>query len=125
MKGLITSTNGVLLQKERHTDGEMFWTLPCDGIASQEAATRPLSRELKEELQAVSVVGRELGWIPYAHFGRTQTISMYRVFERALLEQPWANPREGVYACQWVDPQEPPTRILPQVKWMLQRDAID
>ncbi|WP_407045762.1 NUDIX hydrolase [Haloarcula laminariae] len=121
VKGLITSTDGVLLQKERHTNGEMFWTLPGGGIASQETATGALSRELQEELQTTSVVGRELGRVPYAHFGRTQTISVYRVFGCAILEAPQANPREGVYTYQWADPQDPPTRALPQVDWVLQR----
>ena len=61
VKGLITSTDGVLLQEERHTDGAMFWIFPGGGIADQETAKRALSRELVEELQATSVVGRELG----------------------------------------------------------------
>jgi len=123
VKGLITNTDSVLLQQERHTDGEMFWTLPGGGIASQETATRALARELNEELQTASVVGKELGWVPYAHSGWSQTISVYRVFTCALLEEPQENAGERVYASKSVNPREPPTRTLPQVQWVLQQYA--
>jgi 8-oxo-dGTP pyrophosphatase MutT (NUDIX family) len=125
VKAFIASADRILLQTERHTDGTLFWTLPGGGIEGRETATGALRRELVEELQTTPLVKSELGWVPYAHSGASQTVSVYRVFDCALLEEPQANSREGVYTCRWVDPEKPPTRTLPQVKWLLRRYATE
>jgi 8-oxo-dGTP diphosphatase len=122
-KAFINCAGRVLLQKERHSDGDPFWTLPGGGVESQETTQAALSRELYEELQTESVIGEQIGWFPYAHLGRASTVSLYRVLDCVTVETPDPNSSEGVYDCRWVEPHDPPTRTLPQVEWLLQREC--
>jgi ADP-ribose pyrophosphatase YjhB (NUDIX family) len=120
VKGLPSSGNRVLLQKEYHSDGQPFWTLPGGGVENTEKLSTTLRREMHEELRATSIVGDSIGWFPYAHNGMSNMMSIYTVFECAILQPPDPNPAEGVYDVRWIKPDELPPRTLPQVRWLLE-----
>ncbi|WP_394346453.1 NUDIX hydrolase [Haloarcula amylovorans] len=119
-KALIESATGVLLVKERHQDGEPFWTLPGGGLQSGEAARAGLRRELWEELQCPVATGSACGQWWYAHQSAHQTVTLYQVFQTYVVATPVPNPAEGVLAAQWVAPKELPARTLPQVRQLIQ-----
>jgi len=119
VKALITCDDRVLLQKERHSDGEPFWTLPGGAIEASETAPQALRRELSEELQTRVVVGKQVGWFPYAHHGRCNTISVYTLRDCSMLEPVEPNPAEGVYESRWVTPRSLPAKTIPQIVWQL------
>jgi len=116
VKGLVTSSNAVLLLEERHGDGEAFWTLPGGGIEPGETPRAALRRELREELQCESVLGSPLRRFPYVHASRPNVVSMYTIFECAVTEPPEPNDCEGIRGCQWLSPEELPPETLPQVR---------
>jgi 8-oxo-dGTP pyrophosphatase MutT (NUDIX family) len=111
----------VLLVKEHHADGSVFWTLPGGGVHAEESLVTGLHRELEEELFCRGVVREYAGSFEYAHLGRPDTVSVYRVFETVLLSEPTPNGREGIVGCRWVEPSAPPATTLPQVRYFLER----
>jgi len=52
----------------------------------------------------------------YAHRSCPETVTRYTVFDCGLLATPTPNPTEGIEAARWVDPGDPPTATLPQVR---------
>ena len=121
VKGLITSSDAVLLLEEHHCDGSTFWTLPGGGVEPGELPRVALRREVREELQCGAVVAEPVGDFPYVHASRPRTVSVYTVFRCAVTERPVANEAEGVRQCRWVTPDGPPARVLPQVRAMTQQ----
>ncbi|MBX0322672.1 NUDIX domain-containing protein [Halomicroarcula sp. F13] len=115
-KGLVTSASKVLLVRERHADGTPFWTLPGGGVHRSECPTEGLRRELAEELNCRAHIGRPVTTFWYAHDSLDDTVSAYTVFDCALLSEPDADQREGVFECRWVDPETLPASTLPQVR---------
>lgn len=115
-KALVTSGRRVLLVKERHADGTPFWTLPGGGVERHECPREGLRRELVEELHCRSRVSDAHTTFWYAHRSCDSTVTRYTVYDCSLLETPTPNGAEGIEAARWVDPTDPPTRTLPQVR---------
>jgi len=119
VKGLVTSTDAVLLLREDHANGREFWTLPGGGVRPGEPSRAALRRELHEELQCDAVIGEPVAGFAYAHVSPPRRASFYTVYDSAVTEQPTANAAEGITACRWVCPRDPPARTLPQVRALL------
>ncbi|MBX0297873.1 NUDIX hydrolase [Halomicroarcula sp. F27] len=109
--------------KERHEDGEPFWTLPGGGLQSDEAARTGLRRELWEELSCPVEIGTACGQWWYAHQSSRLTTSLYRVFRTYVLATPAPNRAEGVLEAQWFSPGELPARTLPQVRRLVRASS--
>ena len=118
-KALVRSQNRVLLVRERHADGDVFWTLPGGGVEPGESPREGLQRELVEELGCGSIVADVCGSFQYAHRSKPDVVSTYTVYETWLLDEPTPNGREGVTEYEWVDPAATPAETLPQVAGML------
>ena len=123
-KALVTSASKVLLIKERHADGSPFWTLPGGGVHPTEAQSDGLERELVEELNCSSRVGTPVTQFCYVHDSLESTVSVYTVYETALLSDPVPDTSEGIYDCRWVDPARLPHGTLPQVRHVC-RNVVD
>jgi len=115
-KALVTSGQRVLLVRERHADGSVFWTLPGGGVEGHECPREGLARELDEELCSRSHVGDPVSTFWYAHQSCDATVTRYTVYDCSLLAPPTPNAAEGIEAARWVDPDDPPTETLPQVR---------
>jgi 8-oxo-dGTP pyrophosphatase MutT (NUDIX family) len=112
-KALVTTTDRVLLIKERHEDGSPFWTLPGGGIEHGESPPGTLRRELHEELCCATAITERCGRFWYAHHG-TDTLTRYVVFECALLSRPTPNRADGVVDARWARTDDlPPETLLP------------
>ena len=122
-KALVTSGWRVLLVKERHADGTVFWTLPGGGVERHECPREGLARELVEELSCRSRVGDSRSTFWYAHRSCEWTVTRYTLFDCTLLGTPTPNAAEGIEDARWVDPADPPTRTLPQVRLVCERLA--
>lgn len=126
VKALVTSSDTVLMLRERRADGVAFWTLPGGGVQSNETIEDALRRELREEIQCGAVVGESTGEFTYVHASRGRTVSRYVVFDCAITDRPVPNHSEGVLQCRWVSPRDPPANTLPQVRALLRRtDGAD
>ena len=115
-KALVTSGRRVLLVRERHADGTPFWTLPGGGVEHHECPRAGLARELDEELCCRARVADSRTSFWYAHRSCDSTVTRYTVYDCSLLETPTPNGAEGIEAARWVDPADPPTCTLPQVR---------
>lgn len=120
VKALISDQDAVLLQQERHEDGRPFWTLPGGGQEADESRDATIRRELREELQCEIVIGQPIDYFSYVHESRSSTVSLYTVLGCDILQSPVPNPREGVYAQQWCQPDQLPPRTLPEVQCVVQ-----
>lgn len=114
-KAFITSSERVLLIKERHSDGTPFWTLPGGGIQHNESVAAGLKRELREELNCQSRVGELLTTFCYAH-SQSRRLSQYIVFTCQVLSDIEPSLTEGVIDYRWVDSHTLPPRTIPQVR---------
>jgi len=118
-KALVRSGSRVLLVRERHVDGSVFWTLPGGGVDQSESLREGLRRELMEELGCRSVVTDARGSFQYAHRSAPGTVSTYTVYETWLTDEPTPDRREGVTDYDWVDPADPPVGTLSGVVGLL------
>ncbi|MBX0288241.1 NUDIX domain-containing protein [Halomicroarcula sp. F28] len=116
VKALVSSSEKVLLLREHHCDGRAFWTLPGGGVHRGEKPERALHRELTEELQCGAVVGTAIDWYAYAHASTPDLLSVYTVYDCAVVERPAPNATEGIDQCRWVRPDSLPPRTLSQVR---------
>lgn len=117
-KGVVATDSRVLLVKERHADGQPFWTLPGGGLHSEEPPAGALKRELDEELGCAAVVTDPISVFWYAH-RRQPPLSRYTIFECAILSDARPASSEGVLEAKWVDPADPPAETLLQVRYIL------
>lgn len=124
VKALVTSTDGVLLVRERHVDGSAFWTLPGGGLQPGESRPDGMRRELAEELCCRSTVGEELTSFRYRHRSHRNAVTDYSVYRCSLLSDPTPVETEGIEACRWVAPAELPVETLPEVRDVLRGGAI-
>ena len=122
-KGLVTSAAKVLLVRERHVDGQPFWTLPGGGVHPHEAPEDGLVRELREELHCRAHVGIPRAQFCYVHESLASTVSLYTVFDCALLSDPTPDRGEGIDDVGWFGPRTLPATTLPQVKHICRRVA--
>lgn len=116
VKGLVTSSSGVLLVAERHADRSLFWTLPGGGVHPDESLADGLRREISEELCCQCRVGRPVDRFWYAHGSLDRTASVYEVVTCSLLDDPLPAASEGVVDLVWADPDSLPARTLPAVR---------
>jgi 8-oxo-dGTP diphosphatase len=114
-KALITSTEGVLLIKERRADGSSFWTIPGGGVEANESLPECLRRELEEEIRCRSTVGDVIDTYVYAHTTR-HTTTVYTIFEASLHTDPAPNRDERIVDCAWVEPTNLPSTTLAPVR---------
>jgi 8-oxo-dGTP diphosphatase len=121
VKAFVRSSDSVLLVRESRADGTSFWTLPGGGVCPNETPTQALRRELAEELRCPCVVGERLGLVWYAHRTRRKTVSQYTVRVCHLWTRPRPARTEGITDVTWARPGECPTRTLPQVRALLDR----
>lgn len=115
-KAFVSTGEHVLLVKERHHDGDPFWTLPGGGMESGESPAAALRRELREELDCQVFVGTPAATLWYAHRSAAQAVTAYRVYECAVVSQPTPNAAEGVLEARWVRADRLPPRTLPQIR---------
>lgn len=118
-KAIVTSSSQVLLVRERHSDGQPFWTLPGGGVHPRESLVEGLRRELLEELRCDSVVGEPVGAFWYAHRSPVDVVSRYTVFSCAVDDTIRPVRSEGIVAAKWVAPGRLPVGTIPQVRRLL------
>lgn len=121
-KALLSTSDRVLVVRERHADGTPFWTLPGGGREDDESLRETLQRELVEELRCRVVVQRPVTSFWYAHSTSGHDLSRYTVFDCQRVSPETPNLVEGVLECRWVRPDEVPASTLPQVRRIL--DAV-
>lgn len=121
-KAIVSASDKVLLLKEQHASGSIFWTLPGGGVEPGESLLESLTRELFEELQCHSLIREPIGAVWYAHLSRRNTFSTYTVFECSLLSTPIPSKQNGVLDYQWMRPANLPSSTLPQVRYLLQSE---
>jgi 8-oxo-dGTP diphosphatase len=114
VKALVTSSDRVLLVRERHADGTPFWTLPGGGAHASESLVGALRREINEELRCWSVAGDQVASFWYAHRSLPRTVSVYAVLDCALVGSP-APASSEVSETRWARPSALPSRTLPGV----------
>jgi 8-oxo-dGTP diphosphatase len=110
-KALVTAGNRVLLVKERREDGSSFWTLPGGGVETGETLTRCVRREIAEEIQCDSTVGRALTTCSYRHT-TAPVVTVYTVFAADVEANPTPNLSEGIVDYAWTPPGDLPTTTL-------------
>lgn len=120
-KALITGANRILLVKERHQDGSVFWTLPGGGVEPDESETTALRRELFEELRCRAAVEGEITRFLYAHRSCENTVSICTVFNCTLVSPATPNDQEGIYEKRWLPFDQLPSSTLPQVRYVVDR----
>lgn len=113
VKALVVDDRHVLLVEETHPDGASFWTLPGGGLQPGETLADALRREVTEELGADLAIRAPVGCAPYRHRSAPGVVSVYVVFEAALLDVPIPNVAEGIRGCTWARPSSPPDALLP------------
>ncbi|WP_267161542.1 NUDIX hydrolase [Halovenus salina] len=114
----MTTGTGVLLVKERHSDGDLFWTLPGGGRRTGESRIEALRREMREELGCGIVVTEHAPTTVYAHRSRG-VVSLYHTFQCSLLSAVTPARCHGILESRWVSPAELPPATLPQVRTVL------
>lgn len=119
-KAVVTSAERVLLVKERHSDGQPFWTLPGGGLRPHESLSDGLRRELSEELDCDALIGPALCGFWYAHRSAAPRVSVYTVFACHVLEDVKPVRREGIVDVRWVSPTDPPPATLLPVRAVLE-----
>jgi 8-oxo-dGTP diphosphatase len=115
VKALVSTETGVLLVKERHSDGDVFWTLPGGGLRAGESRIDGLQRELREELGCDIVATDRATTMVYAHHSRDM-VSLYHTFRCSLLSEVTPARSHGILECRWVSPADLPPATLPQVR---------
>lgn len=119
-KAVISSTSKVLLVREQHSDGQMFWTLPGGGVRPHESLVDGIRREMREELCCDPVINGTVGEFWYAHRSSSEELSRYTVFSCALVS--FARPvrTENILEARWVTPGRLPAKTIPQVRALIQ-----
>ncbi|WP_276275965.1 NUDIX hydrolase [Haloarcula regularis] len=82
-----------------------------------------LVRELREELHCRAHVGTPRAQFCYVHESLASTVSLYTVFDCALLSDPTPARGEGIDDVGWFGPGTLPATTLPQVKHICRRVA--
>lgn len=118
VKALITTSERVLLVKETHEDGSLFWTLPGGGVEDGESRIAALRRELLEELGCRIGVDERCTSVWYSH-SSSERVSRYTVFDCTLLSPPRPNRADGVLECRWMRRDDIAPRTLPLVPYTL------
>ncbi|SDJ94795.1 ADP-ribose pyrophosphatase YjhB, NUDIX family [Halovenus aranensis] len=115
VKALASTGTSVLLVKERHSDGDVFWTLPGGGLRAGESRIEGLQRELREELGCDIVATDRATTMVYAHHSQ-DVVSLYHTFQCLLLSEVTPARSHGILECRWVSPTDLPPATLPQVR---------
>lgn len=123
VKALVSTGERVLLVKERHQDGDVFWTLPGGGVEQDETKSAALRRELREELGCHISVHDPIDSIVYAHRSCHETVTRYTVFDCTLRTTIRRNPCHGIHDVRWVRPENLPATTLPQVRLVVRRQS--
>ena len=125
-KALLHSDGRVLLVRERRTDGSTFWTLPGGGVEPGESHRECLRRELREELRCRPAIGRmPVAACRYRHTTLEDTVTIYAVFPAGPVSDPAPNFAEGIVACAWCHPADPPGGTLSPFRDLLHSMADD
>jgi ADP-ribose pyrophosphatase YjhB (NUDIX family) len=120
-KALISSSSRVFLVKERHADGRSFWTLPGGGVRTNETLVGGLRRELLEELCCEPVVRDVVSSFWYVHESTHDVVSLNTVFACHLPSTADPDRSEGIVDSRWVDPTNPPSGTLLQIRQLIDR----
>lgn len=123
-KGLITRQDRVLLIKERHADGSVFWTIPGGGVEATESLSDCLRREIEEEIQCPSAIRRVVDGFVYRHTSRPTT-TVYTVFGATLRTDPEPNPADGIVDHAWRTPTNLPSTTLDPVEHVIETSMTD
>lgn len=118
VKSLMSTDTSVLLVKERHRNGDPFWTLPGGGIKADEPRIEGLQRELREELGCDVLATDRVATMVYAHSSRDM-VSLYHTFQCSLLSEVTPARSHGILECRWVSLGDLPPATLPQVRTVL------
>lgn len=116
VKAFVSTGESVLLVKERHSDGETFWTLPGGGLEPGEEPVDGLRRELREELDCDVLVGDARATVWYAHRSTDRALTAYRVYDCGIVSRPMPSAAEGILEYRWVPVDGLPAGTLPQVR---------
>jgi len=119
-KAFVSDGSRVLLVKEHRDDGSSFWSLPGGGVEPGESLRAAVRRELAEEIQCHSTVGDLVTRCLYRHTSLPNTITLYSVFTARPVTKPEVNCEEGVLACRWCDPADPPPGLLDPFRQVVQ-----
>lgn len=112
VKALISQDSQVLLIRERHRNGDPFWTLPGGGIHSGESIRQALTRELTEEIDCEPSVGEVVDTCLYRHRSVPNLVSLYVVITSQIESSPEPNSHEWVFESTLADPTAPPDSLL-------------
>lgn len=121
-KAFIVESGRVLLVKERHADGTVFWTFPGGGLDAGETLHDALRRELDEELLCRARLTDRLGEFWYAHRSWQNTVSRCHVYRCEVDSPVIPNAREGIFDYRWVRPTDLPPGTLFPVRYTIEAE---
>lgn len=119
-KAVVTAGETVLLVRERHSDGSVFWTLPGGGVETDETVREALRREIREELRCDCALGRQLAACVYDH-RHLPVKTVYAILSAELEAVPRPNPSEGIVDHEWKHPANLPPATLEPIRDTLER----
>lgn len=119
VKALTTLNSRIFLVKERHQNGDEFWTLPGGGVKSNESFKAGLRRELLEELCCEVEITDVVTTYWYSHQSIENTVSLYTVFDCKLCSLVQPVEREGILETRWFKVGNLPPRTIPQIRHLI------